>query len=356
MDAIVDPHPSPVLDRLFRRRTGLSPAMVPYVAPHPWAYRPFLFLMNPKLEALDQHLCSQICFVVARDNACRFCYGSFRSFLRVAGYSTSELNRLEEELSLNGDHSAEHEALRFVVELSQGRLQAGTTPTDLHEAGYDETVIREIGGIAAVSTFINRVATMLAIPVNAEAESLTHQWYFELLQPVLRILLQGWQRIGTPDAPPLAAVDVDGPFSSWIERLVETCVGHVLHDLTTQWLQEETALPLRTKLFVLAVVARGLGSQALEEQAETLLIDRCNLSRQAVKAVVDHLRGRVVTEREEALLQLARESIRYEAGRIQPTVREHTQDLSRAETIDAVATLALSNALARLRALAPLDD
>jgi hypothetical protein len=107
---------------------------------------------------------------------------------------------------------------------------------------------------------------------------------------------------------------------------------------------------------VLAVVARGLHVQGLEERAQRLLSERCGVPARDFEAVVDHLRGDAISDREAALLRLARESIRYEAGRIQATVREHTRGLSRAETLDAVATLGLSNALARLSVLAPLDE
>ena len=355
-EPIVRPHPSPVLERLFRRRTGLAPAVVPYVAPHAWAYRPFLFLMNPDLEALDASLCSQICFVVARDNACRFCYGSFRAFLRVAGYSEAELDHLEGEFHLNEVDSAERRALEFAVQVSQGRLQQDPSVAPLERAGYGPTAIREIVGVAVTATLINRVATMLAIPLNEDAESFTSQWYFDVMQPVLRTLLRGWQRYATSRAPPLDADAVEGPLAPWVRRLRGTCVGHVIHNCARSWLRHDGALPLRPRLLVLAVVARGLHAPALEDRAAALLAERCGVSDAAYDAAVDHLRGDAVGDRTENLLLLARESIRYEAGRIQPTVREHVANLSRAETIDAVATLGLTNALARLRALASLDN
>lgn len=354
-EPVVRPQSSPALERLFRRRTGLAPAVVPYLAPHAWAYRPFLFLMNPDLEALDASLCSQICFVVARDNACRFCYGSFRSFLRVSGYSEAELDRLEGELHLNEADSAERRALEFAIRVSQGRLQDEPSVAPLQQAGYGPTAIREIAGIAVTATLINRVATMLAIPLNEAAESLTSQWYFDVLQPVVQALLKGWQRYATPSAQPLQADAVEGPLGPWIRRLRGTCVGNVIHDCARRWLRHDSALPLRTKLFALAVVARGLDAPALEDRAAALLDEHCDVPGPAVASVVDHLRGEAVDDRTAGILRLARKSIRYEAGRIQPTVREHTRELSRTETIDAVATLGLSNALARLRALAPLE-
>lgn len=352
---LVEPVPSPSLERLFRYRTGLVPTIVPYLAPHAWGYRPFLFLMNPTLQAIDERLSAQICFVVARDNACRFCYGSFRTFLRVAGYSDAALDQLEQELHLDNSNRAHRSALHFAVEISQGRFGEGTTAATLREQGYGDTAIREIAGIAVTSAFINRLATMLAAPLSGDAEALTDAWYFDVVRPVLRLLLNGWQRTRPPLAPPLRRDDVNGPFAPWTERLAGTNVGHHVHNVVTQWTQDESALPLRTKLLVLAVVARGLHCGALETRAIDLLVGRCELVRREVESAVRHLRGTVLSDRDTVLLRLARESIRYEAGRIQATVRERTQPLSRAETIDAVATLGLSNALARLRALAPLN-
>lgn len=106
---------------------------------------------------------------------------------------------------------------------------------------------------------------------------------------------------------------------------------------------------------MLAVVAHGLDANALSTRVTTLLVEQCGLGTGDVDAAVHHLRGDGVHAQEEALLPLARASILYEAGPIQQMVRTRTTDLSRNEIIDAVVTLGLSNALARLHALAPLD-
>lgn len=354
-EPIVEPHSDPDRERLFRRRTGFVPPVVPYIAPHPWVHRAFLFLMSPSLQALDEQRASKISFIVARDNTCRFCYGSFHSFLRVTGYSEEEVDRLESERYLKKE-GAEQEVLRFALDISRGRLQRTSSVVALREMGYGPTGIREIAGMAVMTALINRVATMLAVPLSDALETFTDQWYFDALQPVVQTLLGGWQRLGGTSESPLEADAVEGPFAPWMTRLRGTHVGRVLYDMTTQWRREESALSLRTKLLILAVVARGLGCKGLEEQARALLGEHDDVSARDFEAAVNHLRGDALRERATGLLPLARASIRYEAGRIQQTVREYTRDLSRAETIDAMATLGLSNALARLRALAPLDD
>lgn len=355
MTPVVEPRPSPVVERLFRRHVGLIPTVVPYICPQKWAYRPFLFLMRPDVREISEELCSQICFVVARDNACRFCYGSFYTFLRVAGYSESDLHRLERELYLNERDGAQHEALQFAVQISQGRLETDAAIHSLLQAGYTHAAIREIGGVAVLTALVNRIGTMLSVPVSASMDDFTSTWYFDALRPVVRLLLNGWQHVGSTPPPPLDPAAVDGPFAPWISHLQNTCVGRVLHHVTNRSLTEASALPVRTKLLILTVIARGVGSHRIERRARSLLRDRFGIRKEALKTAVKHLRGEAVGRKTTPLLRLARASTRYDAAHIQQTVRDHVGGLSRAEIIDAVSTFGLCNALVRLRALAPLD-
>lgn len=97
--------------------------------------------------------------------------------------------------------------------------------------------------------------------------------------------------------------------------------------MAERWWQANSALPRRTKLLILAVVARGLSRGALTERVESLLQEKYDLSAADFTAPVAHLRGDVLRRCEKALLPLARESTRYEAGAAQQTVREHVQGL-----------------------------
>lgn len=355
---LVEPQPSTELSRKFRRRTGLVPTVVPYLAPHPWLYRPFLFLSAPTVHHIDTDLVSAICFVVARDNACRFCFGTFWAFLRMAGYTKSDLDRLEGDMYLGDRDRAEEGALRFAIRVSQGRLRShqGGSVEQLRDIGLAPPAIREVVGSAVLGTLVNRASTMLASPVNHRLEDMTSRWYFDLIQPIVSPLLHGWQQLSSHRTSVLAPEDVSGPFGEWTGTLVGTSIGSLLQDLTQKWLRPDGALALRPKLLMLAVVARGLHVTFLEKRAYTLLAERTSTPRAEAKALVDHLGDGQGSSAESSLLQLARAAIRYEAGHIQRATRRHTQDLSRDETIDAVASVALTNALARLRVLQPLSE
>lgn len=150
----------------------------------------------------------------------------------MAGHPGAELDRLEEALHLNDGNSVERRVLEFIVQVLQGRLQDNPSVAPLQDAGVGTTTIREVGGITVLATLINRVTTLLAVPLNEAAETLTSQWYFDALQPILRTLLSGWQRYATPSTPPLDVDAVDGPLAPWTRRLQGTCGGTLIQTCT----------------------------------------------------------------------------------------------------------------------------
>jgi len=353
-ETLVSPHDSPDLTRRFRRHTGSVPGIVPYLAPHDWLYRPFLFLSSPTLLTIDPELVSTIGFVVARDNACRFCFDTFWSFLRVAGYSTSSLDRLEGALYLDNRRAGDRTALRFAVDVSRGRFGEERALSELRDAGYSPIAVREITGAAVLATLMNRASTMLASPLNVSMGEMTTSWYFDLVQPLVQSLLTGWHRLA-PSEPTLPTEEVGGPLPAWTGRLRETPIGHFVQSVAWRWLDTESALDLHVKLLILAVVARGLNCTGMEQDVYRLLQERCGVAPAEARETVDHLRGSAVDARGAVLLDLARASIRYDARTFQRVTRKRTEGLSRDQTIDAVASVSLSNALCRLAVLPPFD-
>lgn len=344
------------IKRLFRRRVGHLPPSVSYACPHPWMYRIPLYVMNPSLEEIDFRFFMQIYFVVTRDNACRYCYSTSRTALRVLGYSEEELDRFERDLDLVRRDEKRRSAFEFALRISRGQLECGSAIEALRVDGYTDTAIREIGGVAAVTALTNRLTTMLALPVNEGALATTRKWYFKLLRPLLGTLFPLVRRLGDRFESALTDQPIEGPFSRWIERVRGTPAGSLMHDVTTAWFEEESALSRRTKLLILAVVAQGLSCDELLERACGLLPADCEISETEFRTVVAHLQGDTVTDEEAQFLELARESIRYETSPFQRTTRGKTKALSRAKTLDLVGTIALSNGLARLGALASLDE
>jgi hypothetical protein len=349
---LVDPRSAPDIERRFRRRVGVVSGAVPFVAPHPWLYRPFLFLAAPSLTAIDKAFSTSLSFIIARDNSCRFCYSTFRTFLRLSGHSPSDLEELESHFSMQDFGEKEEWGLRLAVRLSRCTNVSGAIER-LQSVGVAAPEIREIAGISVFNLAANRIATTLSIPVSQAEEvegAIQRSWQTAVAS--LRRWLGGWtQSKAVPDmgAP-------EGPLASWLRTLRGTPVGTVMQDLTEQWLDASRPLSRQTKLLVLAVVARGTAATQLEEHLRTWLCEHNDLPGEAFADAVDHFGGPAVEDRVEPILQLARASIRYDFGPIKRTAWTCTEGLGRAKTQEVIASISIANALARLEQLFVLDE
>lgn len=350
---LVEPTSAPDLEREFRRRIGMVSGAVPYVDPHPWLYRPFLFLSDPMLTTIDSDFAASISFIIARDNSCRFCYSTFRTLLRLSNFSPRDLQNLETTFSTQGFGEGEEWGLRLAVRLSRCE-KVPSALKELRERTYSKRAIREIAGVSVLNLAANRIGTTLSIPVSA-FEELGDRWYLglwrTLVLPLLRLV-----RVGTNDVAPLASEGTAGPLAPWINTLRGTPVGEVIRDLTDAWLSTDRPFSEQTKLLMLAVVARGVAATELEAHLRARLRDVHDLSEESFATAVDHLGGPVVGERVEPLLRLARASIRYDFGPIKRIARNCTQHLGREATLEAIASASLANVLARLEFLFPLDE
>jgi len=350
---LVEPQSAPELEREFRRRVGMVSGAVPYVTPHPWLHRPFLFLSDPELAHVDTDYASALSFIIARDNSCRFCYSAFRTLLRLSNFSPTDLEDLETHFAAQGFTRGEEWGLRLAVRLS--RCEGVTEALDrLLDCGSSKPAVREIAGISVLNLAANRIGTMLSIPVDT-FEEMADRWYLRpwrsVALPLLR-LSRTWQN----GQEVLREGEAEGLLMDWLRQLRGTPVGAILHMFVDQWLDEDRPLSVQTKLLMVGVVARGVAAAELENHVRSVLEDRYGLDSAAIETALGHLGGAAVKDRGEPLLQLARSSIRYDFGPIKRVARECTQHLDRAGTLEAIASVSLANAVARLEALFPLDE
>lgn len=349
---LVEPKSDPDVERAFRRRIGMVSGAVPYVATHPWLYRPFLFLSDPTLIHIGDEFASALSFIIARDNSCRFCYSAFRTLLRLSNYSPSDLENLETHFAAQDFDRGEEWGLRLAVRLSRAD-GVGEALARLRALDYPETFIREIAGVSVVNLASNRIGTMLSIPVGT-FEGMADQWYLRpwrrVVGPLLRITNTWINGLG-----PLDADKIDGPLSAWVGQLRGTPVGTLVQELTNGWLDQDRPLSRQTKLLMLGIIARGVAARDLEAHVQSRLQDEHGLAAIAINDAFDHLGGAELSAQTQSLLRLARASIRYDFGPIKRVAYDCTKELDRNETLEAVASVSLANAIARLEFLFSLD-
>lgn len=350
---LVEPQSAPDIEQKFRRRIGMVSGAVPYVVPHPWLYRPFLFLSAPTLSHVDRAFASAISFIIARDNSCRFCYSTFRTLLRLSHFSPSDLNDLETHFAAQDFDRKEEWGLRFAVRLS--RCQGVPEAIErLRALDYSEAAIREIAGVSVLNLASNRIGTMLSIPVSA-FEEMADRWYLRPWRSVAMPLLQFSQR-WSDGRDVLRDGRADGLLSDWVLQLRGTTVGTLVQEFVEKWLDEERPLSLKVKLLMLAVIARGVEADMLEERVRERLVKGFGINSDAFDEAIDHLGGPAVDDHVEPLLRLARASIRYDFGPIKRVAWTCTEALDRAETLEVIASVSLANAVARLESLQELGS
>jgi len=129
-------------------------------------------------------------------------------------------------------------------------------------------------------------------------------------------------------------------------------VAHALRDVIDDaW--SSSILPLRTKAFVFAVVARGLGSDWAERHARAMLLAE-GMTEQGYEEGLAHLSGAELTPAEAALGPLVRETVWYRTASLQRHAQRVRPRFSAEEFLEFVGIAALANAVCRLSAVA--DD
>src|SRR4029453_7662351 len=103
----------------MRRERGNVPTWAAGLAPPPWLVRGLGDMTALPVAHLPVPTYALIALVVSRDNSCRFCYGAQRALMRVLGYETDAIDRLERDELIETDPTRQ-QALEFARRVSRG--------------------------------------------------------------------------------------------------------------------------------------------------------------------------------------------------------------------------------------------
>jgi alkylhydroperoxidase family enzyme len=338
------PMPRELVADLKRRTGGVVPAWAPRLASVPWVVRANASGILERVAFMPVGLWDLIGFVVSQDNSCRYCYGMTRTILKVLGYRDAQVDRIERDVHLAELPPPEEAALDFARKLSHANPRP--TPADgdaLERAGHDRSAVAEIACAAAFAGFPNRIATCFAIPPEP-FERFAESTMGRLLRPILARRMRG-KRV--PPAP-LPSPNPD-PCARLVAALAGSPFARMVRDMVDQAMASPV-LPRRTKLLMIAVVARALGCAYCEGEARTGL-DLEGFDAAAVDEILANLGSAKLDRRDALLVPFARETVRYQTVAIQRRTRELAGELAIEEVIEAVGIAALANSIARLSVL-----
>jgi alkylhydroperoxidase family enzyme len=113
---------------------------------------------------------------------------------------------------------------------------------------------------------------------------------------------------------------------------------------------DSPVLTRRSKLLMLAVIARGLGCRVCAVEIGEA-VEREGLDQAALHEVLTHLEAPELDEAERLLVRFARETIWYEPATLQRRARALRSHLSPPQLIEAIGVAALANGLCRMGAI-----
>ena len=346
---MIEPQHDHDAEALIHRKYGFAMDSVAFYSRSPWIVRSqVLFdIRRDVLVYIDIGLAEIIGLVVSQDNSCRFCYAAWRALLHFQGYSATRIERLEEDFA-----TALSPSDRMAVDFARRVSRANPIPSReewkaLEAAGIGLGAIKELAFLAALNVYYNRLATLLAVPttsVEKAGRSALHGW----TRPI-----RGWferRRHRRGRAATLPVERRTGPFSPAVVALDGLPVALALREVIDDaW--NSSVLPLRTKAFIFAVVARGLGSDWAERHARALLLAE-GMTEKGYEETLAHLSSVELTPAEAVLGPLVRETVWYRT----PSLQRHAQRVrpcfSAEEFLEFVGIAALANGVCRLSALA----
>ena len=329
-----------------KRQMGAVPGWLPRVAPLPWLVRAFVMTAGKPFAYAPLALWDLIELVVSQDNSCRYCFGMQRVLMKILGYPDANLAKLERDFHVSDLAPMERAALDFARKISRAnpRPRRGEYE-ELERAGFSRPAIAEVAFAAAAGAFMNRVATLLALPLETDLEAFVERPLFRVIRPMMAWRLRSRWKPRRPE--PVSRND--GPGAAVVAALGDSPSAGVLRRiLDDAW--ASPVLPRRTKALLFAVIAKALDCARSEAEARAELRSS-GLDEVAIDDVLANLGSPSLDAREARLVPFARETVRYQAGSIQRRVREVTAGMSTEETIEVVAIVALFNGVCRLSVL-----
>lgn len=346
---MIEPYRDQDAEVLMRKKYGFVMDSVPFYSRSAWIVRSqvLLDIRRDSLVYIDVGLAEIIGLVVSQDNSCRFCYAAWRALLRSQGYSAARIERIEEDLAAALSPS-DWMAVDFARRISRANpIPSREEWKPLEAGGLQSGAIKELAFLAALNVYYNRLATLLAVPTASVEEAGKigrRDWARPALTWCARLLRRRGRAVRLPDDRRT------GPFAPAVIALDGLPAALALRDvIDSAW--SSSVIPLRTKAFVFAVVARGLGSHWAERQARAMLLAE-GVTDQGYEEMLAHLSGAELTPAEAALGPLVRETVWYRTPSLQRHAQRVRSRFSADEFLEIVGITALANAVCRLSAVA----
>ncbi|MEJ8814174.1 hypothetical protein WKW77_24020 [Variovorax ureilyticus] len=317
------------------------------VASLPWLREAAYHATNYMPAAVPERLHRMGSMVTAQENACRYCYGANRAFMKVLGYRESFIQQVERDVLLAELDEKQRAYIAFCRRLARSKPRpAAADRAALLASGYTPAQVGEIAFAISFGCFYNRVSTLMACPPEQKFERMA-------AGPMRWVIAIAMRLMKKPDAPaqalPDAAALTGGPFGAVLGPLAGLRAAGIMK-AALDGAFESGELSRTAKVLMFAVVGRTLGCPHCQAEAIRLLESE-GLGRDEIDNALGTLHSPRLPQREDGLLSWARDTVYYEPSSIQQKTRALGAELGPAALLEAIGVAALANGTVRLAML-----
>ena len=335
----------------LKRRGGNVSEVDRRIASSPWLREACLGISIGRVCAIPAHLFNVAALVTSQENACRYCYGANRAYMKMLGYPESYIRRIEQDVHLAELDEKERALVAFCRNLARSRPRPARAELDgLLRLGYTRDAAHEIALWIALGCFYNRISILIASPPEHGFEgwvAAKGRW-FALAAPLMRFLAARRRR-GKPDPAATAAALGAGVYGAVLAPLAGL-PGASIMKTALDGAFASTVLSRGTKALMFAIVARSLDCRPSEAEARRLLAAD-GFSDAEIETSLASLESARVPAIEARLLPWVRDTVHLQTAQIQGRTRELAAAMGNAAMLEAIGVAALANATVRLAML-----
>jgi alkylhydroperoxidase family enzyme len=350
-EPLLAPDIDPAWEAELRRRGGNVSEVDRRIAPSPWLREACLGITLGRACAIPAHLFNVAALVTSQENACRYCYGANRAYMKMLGYPESFIRRIEQDVHLAELDEKERALVTFCRNLARSRPRPTLADRDaLLRQGYTQAAAHEVALWVALGCFYNRVTVLIATPPERDYESWVgaRRWWFALVGPLMR-LQAARRRRAAPDPSATAEVLGAGVFGPVLAPLAGL-PGAWIMKAALDGAFASTVLSRGAKALMFAIVARTLDCGPCEGGARSLLKAE-DYADSEIDEALAMLGSTRLSAAEAKLLPWVRSTVHYQTGPIQLQTRALTSAIGPGAALEAIGVAALANAAARLAML-----
>ena len=334
----------PEWEEEVREELGRIPDSLTRVSRSPWIRRTIFRWPRYKTSYLARRF-RDICDIVsAQENACRYCYGFVRAQMRFLGYSERMISSIERDVLAAELDEKDRVFVQFCRNLSRSKPRP---PKDdllkLSAVGFSEHEIAEAVFLIVNNCFVNRVSTFISIPPMDYMEKLSVSFIGRIMRPLIarKIRKHLWQE---------DVLEGDlSQYPSFVRVLSGLPAAKAFND-AFQGAIESPVLSSELKVLMFAVVARTLKCAYCEDETKSMAM-AIGFTEDEFESAMHALQSNKLSTIEERLLRWTRETIHFQTGPIQESVKRLAADIDEVILLEAIGVASLANAAVRLAVL-----